>query len=71
MISQLAAAAAAIALGAPAATPGVTSNTITIGGTIPISGPAAAYGSVARGADAYFKYVNSKGGVFGGKIDYK
>jgi len=71
VISQLAAAAAAIALGAPAATPGVTSTTITIGGTIPISGPAAAYGSVGRGADAYFKYVNSKGGVFGRKIDYK
>ena len=64
-------AAAAIALGAPAATPGVTPSTITIGGTIPISGPAAAYGSVGRGADAYFKYVNSKGGVFGRKIDYK
>ena len=72
MISQLAAAAAAIALGtAPAATPGVTSTTITIGGTVPISGPAAAYGSVGRGADAYFKYVNSKGGVFGRTIDYK
>ncbi len=38
---------------------------------IPISGPAAAYGSVGRGADAYFKYVNSKGGVFGRKIVYK
>jgi branched-chain amino acid transport system substrate-binding protein len=72
VISQLAAAAAAIALGAgPAATPGVTSSTITIGGTIPISGPAAAYGSVGRGADAYFKYVNSQGGVFGRKIDYR
>ena len=72
MISQLAAAAASIALvSAPAATPGVTSTTITIGGTVPISGPAAAYGSVGRGADAYFKYVNSKGGVFGRKIDYK
>jgi ABC-type branched-subunit amino acid transport system substrate-binding protein len=69
LIAQVA--AAAIALGAPAATPGVTSSTITIGGTIPISGPAAAYGSVGRGADAYFKYVNSKGGVFGRKIDYK
>ncbi|MGZ4338302.1 MAG: ABC transporter substrate-binding protein, partial [Gaiellaceae bacterium] len=71
MIAPLAAAAAAIALGAPAATPGVTPSTITIGGTIPISGPAAAYGSVGRGADAYFKYVNSKGGVFGRTIDYK
>jgi len=64
-------AAAALALGAPTATPGVTPTTITIGGTIPISGPAAAYGSVGRGADAYFRYVNSRGGVFGRKIAYK
>jgi branched-chain amino acid transport system substrate-binding protein len=60
-------AAAAIAL----ATPGVTPTTITLGGTIPITGPAAAYASVGRGADAYFKYVNSKGGVFGRKIVFK
>jgi branched-chain amino acid transport system substrate-binding protein len=71
VIPYIVAAAAAIALGAPAATPGVTSTTITIGGTIPISGPAAAYGSVGRGADAYFRYVNSRGGVFGRKIVYK
>jgi branched-chain amino acid transport system substrate-binding protein len=71
VISHIAAAAAAIALGAPAATPGVTSTTITLGGTIPISGPAAAYASVGKGADAYFRYVNSRGGVFGRKIVYK
>jgi branched-chain amino acid transport system substrate-binding protein len=71
VISHLAAAAAALALGAPAATPGVTATTITLGGTIPITGPAAAYGSVGEGADAYFKYVDSKGGVFGRKIVYK
>ncbi|HMI28182.1 MAG TPA: ABC transporter substrate-binding protein [Gaiellaceae bacterium] len=71
MISHFAAAAAALALGTPAATPGVTPTTITLGGTIPITGPAAAYGSVGKGADAYFKYVNSKGGVFGRKIVYK
>jgi branched-chain amino acid transport system substrate-binding protein len=72
VISHFAAAAAALALGAaPASTPGVTATTITIGGTIPITGPASAYGSVGRGADAYFKYVNSKGGVFGRKIVYK
>jgi ABC-type branched-subunit amino acid transport system substrate-binding protein len=64
-------AAAALALSTPAATPGVTPTQITLGATIPITGPAAAYGSVGRGADAYFKYVNSKGGVFGRKIDYK
>jgi branched-chain amino acid transport system substrate-binding protein len=60
-------AAAAIAL----ATPGVTATQITLGGTVPLSGPAAAYASVGRGADAYFKYVNSKGGVFGRKIVFK
>jgi hypothetical protein len=60
-------AAAALAL----ATPGVTSTQITLGGTVPLSGPAAAYASVGRGADAYFKYVNSQGGVFGRKIVFK
>jgi branched-chain amino acid transport system substrate-binding protein len=71
VISHLAAAAAALALGAPTATPGVTATTITIGGTVPINGIAAAYGSVGRGADAYFHYVNAHGGVFGRKIIYK
>jgi branched-chain amino acid transport system substrate-binding protein len=71
VIAHLVAAAAAIALGAPAGTPGVTSTSITIGGTIPLNGPAAAYASVGKGADAYFQYVNSKGGVFGRKIVYK
>ena len=51
-------------------TPGVTSSTITIGGTVPITGPAALFGSVGRGADAYFKYVNAHGGVNGRKINY-
>jgi hypothetical protein len=64
-------AAAAIALAVRAATPGVTPTQITLGGTVPLTGPAAAYGSVGRGADAYFKYVNSKGGVFGRKIVYE
>jgi len=50
--------------------PGVTSSTITIGGTVPITGPAALFGSVGRGADAYFKYVNAHGGVNGRKVKY-
>jgi branched-chain amino acid transport system substrate-binding protein len=70
VIAHIAAAAAALAF-APNATPGVTATTITIGGTVPISGPAAAFGSVGRGADAYFKYVNARGGVHGRKIVYK
>jgi branched-chain amino acid transport system substrate-binding protein len=68
------AAVAVAAIAAPAAfagsTPGVSSSTITIGGTVPITGPAALFGSVAHGADAYFKYVNAHGGVNGRKIKY-
>jgi branched-chain amino acid transport system substrate-binding protein len=60
-------AAAALAL----ATPGVTPTQITLGATVPLTGIASAYGSVARGSDAYFKYLNSKGGVFGRKIVFK
>jgi branched-chain amino acid transport system substrate-binding protein len=54
-----------------AADPGVTAATVTIGGTVPLTGVAAAYASVGKGADAYFKYVNAKGGVNGRKIVYK
>ena len=54
-----------------ASTPGVTSKQILIGGTTPLSGPASAYAAVAKGADAYFKYVNDHGGVFGRSIKYK
>src|SRR3954465_15056936 len=53
------------------ATPGVTSKQILIGGTTPLSGPASAYAAVAKGANAYFAYVNDHGGVFGRKIQYK
>src|SRR5436305_4336680 len=52
-------------------TPGVTAGQILIGGTTPLSGPASAYASVAKGADAYLKYVNDHGGVLGRKIKYK
>src|SRR5438046_853584 len=60
----------AVASGAPTATPGVSSTQVVIGGTIPLSGPAAAYASVGRGAQAYFKYVNAHGGVNKRKIKY-
>ena len=53
------------------ADPGVTAKTILLGGTVPLTGEAAAFGSVAPGAKAYFDYVNAKGGVFGRKITYK
>jgi len=53
------------------ADPGITAKTILLGGTSPLSGPASAYASVARGADAYFKYANTRGGVNGRTIQYK
>src|SRR5436189_6485286 len=60
----------AVASGARTATPGVSSTQVVIGGTIPLSGAAAAYASVGRGAQAYFKYVNAHGGVNKRKIKY-
>jgi ABC-type branched-subunit amino acid transport system substrate-binding protein len=54
-----------------ASAPGVTSTTVTIGSTQPLSGPAApGYSEIAPAANAYFKYVNAHGGVFGRKITY-
>ena len=73
----------ALAVGLPAAAarpgadavrtadPGVSASRIVIGGTVPLSGPASSYASVARGAAAYFKYVNARGGVNGRRIDYR
>lgn len=77
LVLALAAVAATAALGAAAATagssadPGISAGEILLGGTTPLSGSAAAYASVARGADGYFKYVNARGGVNGRKITYK
>ena len=55
----------------PNATPGVTSNTIVLGGSGPLSGPEVAYAGVMIGANAYFKYVNANGGVHGRRIEYR
>jgi len=55
----------------PSADPGVSSGEIVIGGTVPLSGIAASYASVGRGAEAYFKHVNARGGVNRRKITYK
>jgi ABC-type branched-subunit amino acid transport system substrate-binding protein len=73
MTRTLAVLVAALALAAPPALadPGVTDTTIKLGGTVPLSGPAAAFGVVGPGAAAYFAYVNDHGGVNGRKIDYE
>ena len=52
------------------ADPGITGDQILIGGTVPLSGDQVAYAAVARGAEAYFKHVNSRGGVHERRIKY-
>ena len=61
---------ATVASGQRAATPGVTSTEVVIGGTIPMTGVASAYKTVGLGAAAYFRYVNAHGGVNKRKIRY-
>jgi branched-chain amino acid transport system substrate-binding protein len=59
------------AYGRSGSDPGVTDDSILLGATVPLTGDEVAYAAVARGADAYFKYVNSRGGVRGRKIQYR
>jgi Periplasmic binding protein len=55
-----------------ASTPGVTSSSITIGATVPLTGPAApGYDEIAPAMNALFAWVNAHGGVYGRKIIYK
>jgi branched-chain amino acid transport system substrate-binding protein len=56
---------------ASTADPGVSAKRILIGGTVPLSGEASAFGSVGPGAKAYFDYVNARGGVHGRRIEYR
>jgi branched-chain amino acid transport system substrate-binding protein len=72
-IRSIGAALAACLLGvtptsAAPAVPGVTDTEITIGITGPLSGPAAAWGSIALASEAYAKHVNDQGGVSGRKL---
>ena len=67
----VAAIVAVSAIARPTAEPGVTATSVLIGGTVPLTGEAAAFGSVGPGAKAYFDYVNAAGGVNGRKIVYR
>jgi ABC-type branched-subunit amino acid transport system substrate-binding protein len=63
------AALSAISVAPPAsAEPGVSADTITIGQWGPQTGPAALWGSVARGTETYFKMLNDEGGINGRKL---
>lgn len=50
--------------------PGVTAKSVHIGGTFPFSGPAALYSSIPLAENAYFQYVNARGGVNKRKIQF-
>src|SRR5476649_31891 len=71
----LAGAAVTIALSASSAyaqkkyDTGATDSEIKIGQTVPFSGPASAYSTIAKAQAAYMKMINDQGGVNGRKIN--
>lgn len=74
-MKRLAACLLSLAITAPglsSAESGVTASTVLLGQSAPLTGPAAALGIEMRtGAKVYFDYVNSKGGVYGRKIELR
>src|SRR5260363_358007 len=46
-------------------------SAIKIGNTAPYSGPASAYGTIARAEAAYFQMLNDQGGINGRKIEFE
>ncbi len=69
MAAGLAAMASVRAAGA-AEWPGVSATTLTIGNTMPYSGPASGYATLGYTDAAFFKSVNDQGGVAGHRIDF-
>ncbi|GLW99337.1 ABC transporter substrate-binding protein [Microtetraspora sp. NBRC 16547] len=52
-------------------TQGITDKSISIGASLPFSGPLAVTKPIDAGRSAYFQSINDNGGVNGRKIDYK
>jgi len=50
--------------------PGVTDTEIKVGNIMPYSGPASAYATIGKTEAAYFKKLNSEGGINGRKINF-
>src|SRR3979490_2947005 len=50
--------------------PGATDTEIKIGNIMPYSGPASAYATIGKTEEAYFKKINSEGGINGRKITF-
>src|SRR5207244_4235314 len=55
----------------PARDPGISSNSILIGGTFPESGEASMYGVIPKAETAYFDWFNAHSSVNGRKINFK
>ncbi len=68
LVAAVAACSLFISPARAAPVPGVTDTEVTIGITGPLSGPAAAWGTIAYASEAYAKYVNDQGGVHGRKL---
>jgi branched-chain amino acid transport system substrate-binding protein len=50
--------------------PGATDTEIKVGNIMPYSGPASSYATIGKTEDAYFKKINSEGGINGRKITF-
>jgi branched-chain amino acid transport system substrate-binding protein len=69
-VAVLSGVAATTAVGAHTSDPGITKTSIKIGGTFPLTGVASAYKTIPLAEQAYYSYVNDRGGVNGRKIDF-
>jgi len=63
-------AASGLALAAGQYSPGAGDTEIKIGNTDAYSGPASAYGTIAKAESAFFNALNEQGGVSGRKINF-
>jgi branched-chain amino acid transport system substrate-binding protein len=70
LVALLALVPVGFAAAASAGTPGVTPTRIVLGSSGPLTGDTASSSGFLRGANAYFKYVNAHGGVFGRKLQF-
>lgn len=56
--------------GAADSVPGVTDDSIKLGTTQPLTGPAApGYSKISKAMEAYFEHVNAEGGIHGRTVD--
>src|SRR5437588_4933470 len=68
--AMLALVATAAGASRPATDPGITKNSILLGGTFPLSGEAAAYGTIPKAEAAFFDWFNAHKRIHGRKIKW-